>query len=274
MKTLYVSDLDNTLLRSDGTVSEYTARVLEYLCGKGLIFTYATARSHSTAAKAVGDLGSLYAVVYNGAFTVENDTGRRVFQSTFPPEESKAVLDALERLGTHPRVFALIDGKERFTYTEKHLESLGAQEYFRTRAGDPRARLGTWDDLYEGDIFTISCTDKREALLPCYERLREDHRCLFYKDSYSPDWYLEILPRKATKACALLRLKEILGCERVVAFGDGVNDFSMFEVADECYAVSNADPRLKEMATGIIGSNDEDGVARYLLGAYEKGELV
>lgn len=50
-----------------------------------------------------------------------------------------------------------------------------------------------------------------------------------------------------------------------MVFGDGKNDIDMFELADESYAVSNAVPELKEAATGVIASNDEDGVARWLL---------
>jgi len=56
----------------------------------------------------------------------------------------------------------------------------------------------------------------------------------------------------------------MFNCEKVVVFGDGKNDIDMFEIADEGYAVSNAHETLKEKATGIIGSNDEDGVAKWL----------
>ena len=38
----------------------------------------------------------------------------------------------------------------------------------------------------------------------------------------------------------------------------------MFRVADECYAVANARPELKAAATGVIGSNVEMGVPRFL----------
>jgi len=50
----------------------------------------------------------------------------------------------------------------------------------------------------------------------------------------------------------------------VVAFGDGRNDIDMFELADESYAVQNADEQLKRYATSVISSNDEDGVAHWL----------
>ena len=51
----------------------------------------------------------------------------------------------------------------------------------------------------------------------------------------------------------------------IVAFGDGMNDIDMFEIADEAYAVENAVDELKSIATGIIGSNNSDGVVRWLV---------
>ena len=44
----------------------------------------------------------------------------------------------------------------------------------------------------------------------------------------------------------------------------------MFRIADECYAMENAVDELKAIATGVIGSNEEDGVARFLLNRYHK----
>ena len=65
-------------------------------------------------------------------------------------------------------------------------------------------------------------------------------------------------------ASAALWLKSSLGCGRLVVFGDGENDVDLFEAADEAYAVANAADVLKAVATGVIGANDEDGVARWL----------
>ena len=75
--------------------------------------------------------------------------------------------------------------------------------------------------------------------------------------------------KNATKANAALQLKKCLGCERLVVFGDGKNDIPMFEAADECYAVENASPELKAIADGIIGINDSDSVARFILEHFE-----
>ena len=264
MKTLYVSDLDKTLLRDDQTISDFSKNTIEELMSDGMIFTYATARSASTAKAATCGLKIPYAIVYNGAFIVDTQSGEQILSSAFEKCESEKLINELLENGAYPRVFSMIEGKERFTYTPEHLESLGAKEYFRTRKNDPRARLGGVEDLFLGEIFLISCCGEKDKLSPLYDKLKESCICHFYPDSYSPDHYLELLPKGATKASAVLRLKEHLGCDKVVAFGDAVNDISMFEIADECYAVSNACDELKAIATAVIPSNEEDGVAKWL----------
>lgn len=50
----------------------------------------------------------------------------------------------------------------------------------------------------------------------------------------------------------------------MVCFGDAINDLPMFQVADEAYAVDNAIEELKQQSDGVIGSNEEDGVARWM----------
>lgn len=72
------------------------------------------------------------------------------------------------------------------------------------------------------------------------------------------------MPKTASKANAIKQLKEQLGCDKMVVFGDGKNDIDMFELADEAYAVANAVEELKKIATGVIESNNDDGVAKWL----------
>ena len=110
----------------------------------------------------------------------------------------------------------------------------------------------------------INYIDEREKLLPLYEKYREQYHCVFQVDLYTREQWLEIMPQKASKAQAALELKQKLECDRLVVFGDGKNDIDMFEIADEAYAVENAVSELKAVATGIIGSNENDGVAKYL----------
>ena len=85
------------------------------------------------------------------------------------------------------------------------------------------------------------------------------------QELYTPDYWCEIMPAAASKLNAIRKLKEMWNCTRVISFGDAVNDLPMFEASDECYAVANAVDELKAAATGIIESNVDDGVAKWLL---------
>lgn len=75
MKTLYVSDLDGTLLRSNETTSDYTNAVINSLTDRGILFSYATARSLVTAKKVTRGMCARFPlIVYNGAFVMDNVT--------------------------------------------------------------------------------------------------------------------------------------------------------------------------------------------------------
>lgn len=73
MSHLYVSDLDGTLLRSNGVTSEYTNSVINSLVDQGMIFSYATARSFVTAKKVTkGIEARIPLIVYNGFHLCRN----------------------------------------------------------------------------------------------------------------------------------------------------------------------------------------------------------
>ena len=76
MKTLYVTDLDGTLLRSDETTSAFTAQTINSFVEKGMLFSYATARSYVTAAKVTRGIDArIPLIVYNGAMVIDHGTG-------------------------------------------------------------------------------------------------------------------------------------------------------------------------------------------------------
>ena len=75
MSTLYVSDLDCTLLISNEKTSEYKNNIIISLTERGMIFSYATARSLITAKKATSGIkAKIPLIVYNGAFVIDNLT--------------------------------------------------------------------------------------------------------------------------------------------------------------------------------------------------------
>lgn len=87
----------------------------------------------------------------------------------------------------------------------------------------------------------------------------------FYRDNYLNNvWFLEVHSNQASKGNALKQLRDLYDVEHVTAFGDSTNDLSLFEHSDVCCAVANAKDILKEKATCVIESNEENGVAHYL----------
>ena len=114
MSTFYVSDLDGTLLRSNERTSEYTNNVINSLTEKGMIFSYATARSLITAKKVTSGINAkIPLIVYNGAFVMDNRTGEILIANYFD-NNVELVLDDLFTNNVYPIVYAYIDGKETF----------------------------------------------------------------------------------------------------------------------------------------------------------------
>lgn len=262
-RTLYISDLDGTLLRSNQRTSEYTNHVIHSLSEKGMVFSYATARSIITASTVTEGLEAKIPVItYNGSFIVDNQT-HEMIDSSFLDADIYLVLKELFSGGIYPLVYAIIDGKERYSnYPAK--SSKGTLDFVTSR-NDVRKRLvDSEEELIQGNIFYIICIEAPEKIKPFYEKYKNKYHCVYQTDIYSGEQWLEIMPKNATKASAIQRLKEITGCNYVVAFGDGVNDIEMFECADECYAMANAVLELKKIATKVIDSNDNDGVAHWL----------
>ena len=268
MKVLYVTDLDGTLLNRHDRVSAFSVRVINELVDRGLLFTYATARSLMSASGVTEGLSTkIPVIVYNGAFILQSSTGEVLSGEGFTDAERSKVKEILNQYRISPLVYSFISGIEKVSWIPQH-ENDGIRRYLSNRQGDRRFRaVHDPDSLYQGDIFYYTCIGEKDELQPVYEAFSGDSRfrCTMQQELYRPEYWCEIMPAAASKANAIRKLKEMWGCSRVVSFGDAVNDIPMFEISDECYAVENAVDELKAVATGIIGSNEEDGVAKWLL---------
>ena len=267
-RTLYVTDLDGTLLNRQDRISAFSIRVINELVEKGMLFTYAPARSLVSASVVTAGLSTNIPVIaYNGVFIIRPSSGEILFREDFSAEERSTVRETLTRYRISPMVYSYIGGTERVSWIPEN-ENDGIRRYLSMRKGDRRFRaVADEKALYEGESFYFTCIGGKEELAPVYDIFSKDarYRCTIQQELYRPEYWCEIMPARASKANAIRKLKQLRGCTRVISFGDSVNDIPMFEVSDECYAVSNAADELKQLATGIIGSNEEDGVARWLV---------
>lgn len=264
-KTLYLSDLDGTLLTPAVRLSAFTAETVNRFVEGGGYFSYATARSGESSKTITEGLRvRLPVITHNGAYIVDRDTNETLYKTVFSREETEEVLSTFFTADLCPITYAIIEGRHRFSYVES-LSSRAQMEFLESKYHSPRRReVQKETELFDGEVFYFTCIDEEEKLRPVFELLKKKYRCEFARDIYSGEMWLEIMKKDATKAHAALVLKEMLGCDKLVCFGDQANDTPMFEVADESYAVLNASESLKKMATGIIDSNREDGVAKWI----------
>ena len=273
MKKLYVSDLDGTLLNSNGRISNYSVETINNLISKGIIFTYATARSLVSAAPVTKGLTkNLPLIIYNGTFIVNSETGKIIHKNVFNKNQIELVKEIMESNQVRPMVYALINDRERVTIINNDLNE-GTKYYLKSHQNDYRINLtDDYNSLYQGEIFYFTVIGEYKDLKPIYEKLKryDYYNITFQQEIYREEYWLEIMPQSASKASAILKLKNILKCDEVISFGDAINDLPMFAISDQCYAVSNAVEKLKHCATDIILSNDEDGVARWLNEHYHR----
>lgn len=267
MKKLYVSDLDGTLLNSESKISLNTLNIINELIQEGMHFTYATARSlHSSSKVTEGLQKDIPVIVYNGAMIVNAKNKEILYQCSFTPQQRKYIQKLFESVHENPIVYTFLNKEEKVLWCQQHIHD-GAMKYIKSRQGDSRFLLVDYEnDLYQGEIFYYTCIGEHDALLPLYQMLKDDSQwtCTFQKEIYSDEYWLEIMPKQATKANAIKKLKDIWKCDYIVAFGDAINDIPMFQIADEAYAVKEAVKELKDIATNVIGSHNEDGVALWL----------
>lgn len=265
MRTLYVSDLDGTLLHSGGYLSGFSKKQLAFFAGRGVHLACATARSPITAPRVLDGAPFLAsAILMNGALICGQGWNR--YDKAFFIENRAAldVLETAERHGHEPFIYVMRGDAMYVAYRE--LKTPAMRQFYEIR----KSFLAQDDFGFLNEnprIVYMIFVDARQRLLEAYEEMSkiEGVTCLLYRDTYAEYWFLEIFSREASKKNGALWIKRTMGFDRMIGFGDNLNDLSLFEACDEAYAVSNAVDELKKAATGVIGSCDEDAVVKKIM---------
>ena len=209
-KTLYVTDLDGTLLNKNDRINPKSIEIINSLVEKGMAFTYATARSLVSASVVTQGLSTNIPVIaYNGAFIFQPATGEILSREHFSREEMTYASDLIRTYEISPLVYAFIDGVEKVSWNPAR-ENDGVQRYLSLRKGDRRLRpVENNAQLYEGEIFYFTCIGTKEELMPLYEVISKNkqYRCTIQQELYRPEYFCEIMPAGATKANAIRKLR-------------------------------------------------------------------
>ncbi len=265
MKTLYITDLDGTLLGKNTEISDFTLSTVNSFVDNGGCFTIATARSIGSARMVVPTLKTnAPAVLMNGVFLTDLSAGKALEVYYFPENTVRQALNAFLSEGHFPNVYYFKNGRievevsgfnnayERDFFAARKKMFLDYNEVVNYRGGDR--------------VVYMNAVGEHDRLCRIADRLSHigGVSYVLYADNYSDYYFLEAFSDKANKKSGIERLRA-LGYDRIVAFGDNYNDLGMFEAADVAVAVGNACDDVKSAADIVIGENYNDGVAKFLL---------
>jgi len=272
MKTLYITDLDGTLLNNNGKVPPVTAEIISDLSHRGAMISVATARTPATVEKLLGNTyTTAELVVMTGASLWDRPRHRFVDMHLIPEDDVLAMLDVFSTSVVKPFCYTL--------HGDNHLDVYHAAEKLSAAESlfvDQRQNLELKTFHLASQFPSDSCSEvvlffgmgPKQAIISLAKKLWRVTDCYvsYYKDTYTPNlWFLEIFAPGVSKAAGIERLRKRVKADRVVAFGDNLNDIPMLNAADVAVAVDNALPDVKDLADVVIGPNTADSVARFIM---------
>ena len=268
-KTLYISDLDGTLLNKAAEITPFTKEIINRFTSSGGYFSIATARTLDTVLHILDGVKlSAPAVLLNGVSVYDTWTHRYEKIETIDKSCTTGLFKTLADFEITGFVFTLENGDIAHYY--ENLDAPHRKVFHDDRSGRygrVYTQVDSFANLCGMDIAYFSTCDDKALLLPAYEKLKSDSRLHveFYRDVYHEEfWYLEICSAAASKYNAVIYLKNAYGFDRVVSFGDNLNDLPLFHASDVRVAVENARQEVKDAADYICDTNENDGVAKWL----------
>ena len=258
---LLVLDVDGTLLNNEKQISKRTLSALLKVQHMGIRIVLASGRPTSgliplANALELGNFGG-FILSYNGCQVIKADNGEVMFERRINPEQ----IPYLEKK-SRKNNFSI------FTYHDDYILTDNASDpHIRREAELNNLKIVEEEEFSIAiDFAPCKCvlvSDDEEAL-----RGLENHwkrRLDGVLDVFpSEPYFLEVVPCGVDKANTLALLMEQLGVtrEEVIAFGDGVADVTMLQLAGKSVAMGHAPDSVKVCADYVTASNEEDGVAQ------------
>lgn len=257
-------DLDRTALNNESRLTERTIKAFQDASAKGAAIVIDTGRTFDALPEQVHGLGCIrYFICSNGATVYDAETEELLMEKCLDPSAVETMTGLVREKNYMFESFTA--GRAYIGRDYYDMVCSGGLDY-RGRKYVAETRTPV-DDIFS---FTLDHKDRIENLNVFFDspEKKEEFRPLLEAipdarlTSSLPSNY-ELGGRDVSKGAALRYLMELLGVDRseVLAAGDSPNDIAMLEAAGVSVAVGNAELEVKEAASYIAPSNDEDGVA-------------
>ena len=245
---LIMTDLDNTLLRSDKTISDYTVKVFEGCRARGYGIAFATARAENAMARFM-DAMKPDIIISNGGATI-NVHGEIIHRNLMGEKDVSTIVEMCRQF-TDSKGFITVECDDGY--------------YCNFVPSDPDRRAAfTYSDFenFRTPAYKISAELEKDEW--GQEILRACPDCSLI--NFTGEIWRRFAAKGSDKETALTILANHIGIDwsDVIAFGDDINDFGMLKLAGTAVAVDNAIDEVKSVADYTTDSNDQDGVAKFL----------
>lgn len=265
-------DLDGTLLDSQKNLSAVNRDALAAAAAKGALIVPTTGRFFGMMPPAIRDLPFVrYAITINGAQVYDRETDSAIIREEIPLATALGIMETLDRYDVVYDCYRMNWGWMTAALQDKAADYATNEHYLmmiRTfRKPVPELKAHLRETAAAGNVQKIMLFSRRDDSA-CLKDITAELNARFpdIKVTSSTANNLELNIQSAHKGNALRRFAEYLGLTlaNCMAFGDGLNDFTMVEAAGLGIAMANAEPEVKRVARHITLSNDEDGVAAAL----------
>lgn len=266
MYKLITSDLDETLLRADGSISDENVAAIKAATAMGIKFVPNTGRNFLTVKPLLEQLGlkqkpDEYVISYNGGAVVENAGNQVIISNALTYEEAQKVFVTFAE----------------FADSSVHVYTIDRLYVYRVREDDRRymqTRGVTFTEMPTPDfthfkgqpIMKVIAMNPDEAVRHQMYAAVERNLQGTVNITYSSGIYVEVNHGGVDKGKAVLDLADRLGIEaaEIIALGDNSNDLAMLKAAGTAVVVANGIPEVKAIADYVTTADYESGVAEAL----------
>ncbi len=264
MPKLLFCDIDGTLLRSDGTISDHVRSLLHDMAHRGHGFILTSGRPLSSILKVRNYIGvdfpHSYIIANNGCLVYDCNAQKPVFEERLPLE----IIDQLQQLAEYFSIHIQ-------TYTQDSI--VCRYDTAEVRSYAARIKMPViFSEVLSAPLqvapykMIALSLDGSEALMPLKHEIEKQYGDIV-QAIFSQNGYLELLPKKASKGTALHFLCRLLDIpvSNTYAAGDSENDITMLRAAGISYAMRNGDETVKSSAAFVTAlDHNHDGIAEVL----------
>ena len=247
--SIILSDLDGTLFHNDKSISEYTKETIRRAQANGILFGICTARAKVNAEKFLEGIEPDILITNGGGIVYYKD--KKIYNCEFSVEEvRKLIAAAFEVFG---KDIILSADNEHALYSNSKEE-----------LGDKFWTFNDFLDFQEPCMkMCIESLDKEKVEKVASVIGLENVDYLPFSDI---PWY-KLSKKAATKEKAITELCRHLNISssKIAAFGDDFNDIGMLKLCGKGLAMENAIAEVKKAADEVCASNENDGVAKWIL---------